>query len=183
MQRYVKLYSDVLKPEICKEMIDLFDANPAQQQPFVDKVMDFKQINLFQHKDVWQKHIDTIVQLFLAGVKQYKDECKIKDLVQWPENYGFEEFRMKRYEPNQGRFDLHTDVNNMKSAKRFLAFFIYLNSGDDGGTRFPDLDIDVPRIEGSMLMFPPLWTYPHIGLMPLKAPKYIIGSYLHYLED
>jgi len=30
-------------------------------------------------------------------------------------------------------------------------------------------------------MFPPLWTHKHTAHKPLKEPKYIIGSYLHYV--
>ena len=183
MQRYVKLYNNVLDPVICKEMIDLFEANPQQHEKYVTSIMDFKQINLIVHDETWKKYNEILKFLFTAGVKKYKEECKIESGIQWPTTYAFEQFRMKRYEPNEGRFDLHTDVNDMASSKRFLAFFLYLNGGEDGETDFPYLNVTVPRIEGGLLMFPPLWTYPHAGNMPKKAPKYIVGSYLHYVED
>jgi len=182
MQRYIKLYSDVLSSDLCNEMIEMFDANPEQQEVVQTDTMDFKQIKLFQHKETWVKFNTALADVFFAGLNQYKQECNIKDTIQWPTKYGFEEFRMKRYEPKQGKFDIHTDACNLETSKRFLAFFVYLNGGDDAGTKFPDLDIEVPRLQGSMLMFPPLWTYPHAGLMPIHAPKYIVGSYLHYTE-
>jgi len=34
---------------------------------------------------------------------------------------------------------------------------------------------------GRMLMFPPMWTHLHAGTKPIEKPKYIIGSYLHYV--
>jgi hypothetical protein len=144
--------------------------------------MNFKQINLIKNKDTWDKYNNILTQTFMAGIEQYKHDCGIQIPMMWPEKYGFEEFRLKRYEPNEGRIDTHTDVNDLNSAKRFMVFFIYLNGGDDGFTDFPTLNITPPRIQGSMIMFPPLWTYPHTATIPKKERKYIVGSYLHYLE-
>ena len=182
MLRYVKYYKDVLSPTVCNKMIDLFEAHPEQQEEIISPVMDFKQINLMQHTDIWAKYNEILFKTFEKALAQYKRECKIQDIVQWPTEYGYEQYRMKKYEPGKGKFDLHTDATDLTSAKRFLVFFLYLNTGDDGGTRFPDLKVTTPRVRGSLLMFPPLWTYPHAGLMPMKGPKYIVGSYLHYLE-
>jgi hypothetical protein len=41
--------------------------------------------------------------------------------------------------------------------------------------------IKVQPKAGRLLMFPPLWTHPHIGMMPISNAKYIIGGYLHYI--
>ena len=183
MKRYIKLYDNVISKQDCEEIISLFDSNPDQHEEHNNDLMNFKQINMIQHRDTWSKQIDILSSAFLKGLEQYKYECRIETGVQWPENFSFEEFRIKRYEPGQGVFNLHTDVNDYNSAIRFLVFFVYLNSGSDGGTDFPTLGVTAPRKQGSMIMFPPLWTYPHAGLMPLKAPKYIVGSYLHYLKD
>ena len=34
---------------------------------------------------------------------------------------------------------------------------------------------------GRMIAFPPFWTHPHTGMKPISGPKYIIGTYLHYV--
>ena len=67
------------------------------------------------------------------------------------------------------------------SAKRFLVFFLYLKDNKEGYTSFPEYDLKVKPKAGRLLMFPPLWTYKHIGHKPIEVPKYIIGSYLHYV--
>jgi hypothetical protein len=41
--------------------------------------------------------------------------------------------------------------------------------------------LTIERESGKLIMFPPLWTHPHKGDMPVGNPKYIIGSYLHFL--
>ena len=35
--------------------------------------------------------------------------------------------------------------------------------------------------KGDMLMFPPMWTHLHAGEKPIDKPKYMVGSYLHYV--
>jgi len=30
-------------------------------------------------------------------------------------------------------------------------------------------------------MFPPMWPWLHAGQKPINKPKYIVGSYLHYV--
>ena len=185
MKQYVKIYNDVLDKETCENMIKLFDDHEEQHEIQNNELMNFNQINLIKYKDTWQPYIQLLSGVFKKAIEQYKHQCSINTPIQWPESYNFEEFRLKRYEPNQGIFDLHTDVNDYLSAKRFLVFFIYLNGAsdpNDGGTEFPLLNAICPRTQGAMLMFPPLWTYPHKGLMPKTSRKYIIGSYLHYLE-
>ena len=78
-------------------------------------------------------------------------------------------------------FKEHVDVMDYASAKRFLVFFLYLNENEGGLTSFSEYGINVKPEAGRMLMFPPLWTHKHAGTMPIKEPKYIIGSYLHYV--
>ena len=82
---------------------------------------------------------------------------------------------------NVDEFKKHVDVTDYNSARRFLAFFIYLNDNKGGQTFFPDYKIKINPVAGKLLMFPPLWTHLHSGLKPIKNPKYIVGSYLHYV--
>ena len=102
----------------------------------------------------------------------------------WPKRYTFEEIRLKKYLPNdKDRFDPHVDSINIESAKRFLVFFIYLDNNKRGETNFPQLGLASPCVKGSLLMFPPLWPWLHQGMMPIDKPKYMVGSYLHYMLD
>jgi len=176
MERYIKLYNNVIEPNVCDAMIELFDKQDSVERK--NPIMDFTEINLMQNKEVWGQHTDYLSYTFRQVLEQYRTECKI---TSWPSKYAFEEFRMKRYEPNVGKFDKHVDVGDYSTARRFLAFFAYLNNGVSGETSFDDLGIVVPRSAGSVLVFPPMWTYPHTGRVPEMDPKYIIGSYLHYV--
>jgi hypothetical protein len=99
-----------------------------------------------------------------------------------PHQFSMEGMRIKCYRPNGlDQFKLHVDVADRASSGRFLSFLLYLNDSD-AGTEFPLEGKTVEAREGRLLMFPPLWTYPHIGHMPKDgSTKYILSTYLHYI--
>ena len=89
---------------------------------------------------------------------------------------------VSNYLPNGNEFfSPHVDVTNYGNANRFLVFFLYLDDNNAGQTSFPQLDIGSNCVKGSLLMFPPMWPWLHAGEKPIDKPKYIIGSYLHYV--
>ena len=79
------------------------------------------------------------------------------------------------------QFGNHVDVNSHESARRFLVFFLYLDDNEKGNTSFPQHRIISECQKGSCLMFPPMWPWLHAGEKPINKPKYIVGSYLHYV--
>ena len=95
----------------------------------------------------------------------------------------FEQLRIKKYEPGtEDQFDLHCDIQDHQSAKRYLAFLCYLNEDFTGGTtEFPYHELTIQPKTGRVLVFPPTWQYPHRGLPVIEGePKYIMSTYLHY---
>ena len=41
--------------------------------------------------------------------------------------------------------------------------------------------MSVPAEKGSVVVFPPMWMYPHEGEMPKEKPKFIMSTYFHFL--
>ena len=125
--------------------------------------------------------VDGLYTTLRVHVERYRKDCNIK-VKQWPDKFGFEQIRFKRYLPNdKDEFKEHVDVGDYDSARRFLVFFLYLNNNFDGRTSFSEYDMEVWPKAGRLLMFPPTWTYLHTGHKPKLESKYIIGSYLHYV--
>ena len=99
---------------------------------------------------------------------QYKIDTKSKYIPQFKK---LEEFRVKRYYNNGNeRFDEHVDVTDFYSSMRALAFLFYLND-NDGNTLFPSHDLNIEPVSGRVIVFPPTWEYPHLGLPPKKGIK------------
>ena len=192
MDRYIKIYDDVIDADSCNMLIGKFEMAEEDQYENVrqaerDKAIAFTQINLVNNED-WASVQNGMLQVFQDYIMAYINDCKIQP-KQWPETYGYEAIRMKRYQNNNyDRFDPHVDVKNYETSRRFLAFFIYLNDVDEGGeTEFININkpgtyipLKITPRRGRLLMFPPLWMYYHAGLKPVSNNKSLIHSYCHY---
>jgi prolyl 4-hydroxylase len=182
MENYIRTYDNVLSPENCASLIEKFEASKDQQKRTeLFGHRHFTEINTVEHKD-WEPFVKGVFTALSPYIKQYAEDCKIDRVKQWPEKFGFEQIRFKKYEVNdKDEFKEHVDVGDYASARRFLVFFLYLANNEAGQTSFPEYNLSIQPKAGRLLMFPPLWTYKHIAHKPVQTPKYIIGSYLHYL--
>ena len=181
-KNYINVYDDVLNAGQCQHLIEKFEDSKQQwTKTELEGHRSFTEVNINLNPD-WQEYVDLLYKALRPYVDKYREDNKIDIPKQWPEEFGFEQIRFKKYEPNgKDFFDEHVDVLDYASAKRFLVFFLYLKDNKGGHTSFPEYDLKVEPKAGRLLMFPPLWTYKHIGHKPIKEPKYIIGSYLHYI--
>ena len=178
---YVVILDDAIPKNLCEEMIQIYDSCPDVSARDTD-YYSFSEINMSQHPSF--KDADNMVRSITQKVYDfYKDYTKSEFL---PTNYGFEEQRIKKYEPNdKDQFDWHTDVGDYSSARRYLVMFYYLNNVEEGGeTAFRlgnEYDYLVKPKAGRVICFPPMYMYPHKGMKPISGPKYIISTYGHYL--
>lgn len=178
--KYVKVYDDVIPADYCEHLIDKFHEHQDRWEVHENDLYTFNQMNLPSNMDLYEKDVNILMQIFDKMVERYKYDCELAT-IQFPEEYGFEAVRMKHYPANVGEFKPHVDANDLESIKRFLVFFLYLDEGEGGETALYDQGINIPRKPGRLLMFPPMWNYPHAGNMPVGTDKHIIGSYLHYV--
>jgi prolyl 4-hydroxylase len=131
--RFVSYYDDVIPKDLCRTMIEKFETNVDQQE---DTILEghrcFKEINITKYEE-WKPMQDKLFGAlqFVLGIyaKQWKIDEKIL-----PEELGYEQFRMKRYLPNdRDEFRFHVDVQSYATARRFLVAFWYLNDVEEGG--------------------------------------------------
>ena len=127
MDRYIKVYDDVIDADSCNLLIGKFESAEEDQYEIIrqaerDKAIAFTQINLANHAD-WASVQNGMLEVFQDYILQYINDCNIQP-KQWPQTYGYEAIRIKRYLDNDyDRFDPHVDVMNSETSKRFLAFF------------------------------------------------------------
>lgn len=186
LNHFIRVYPGILEPELCARLIDLFESN-AQQHEAIDQSPrgpKFTQLNLTNLKAsirVAPTHA-ALEHAFKNALDRYQRDVGVGSTL-WPQRFGFEQFRIKRYRAEAGEsFPPHVDVADYASARRFLACFFYLNETDGGQTQFlPNTGPSVDPQPGSVMMFPPLWLYPHSGEPVKSGAKYIVGTYLHYL--
>ena len=184
MDNYIRIYENVMSPEKCKHLINMFESDTEHHEvQDCGSEATLTQINLLHSPDtIWKEEVNNLANVIMNSVEQYKKDCEIED-NQWPEKFGFEPPKIKRYMPGgQDRFPDHVDVLDHKTAKRFLVAFLYLDDNEKGETVLSPKDgrfVSFCTL-GSLLLFPPLWPWRHAGMTPIDKPKYIVGSYLHY---
>ncbi|NBV27499.1 2OG-Fe(II) oxygenase [bacterium] len=177
----IKVYDNSLEPKVCVELVNIFEnLKELHERIENNKKPNFTQLNLTEVSKN-DKKINSIHQLLIKKTFEYKkDYYNFIDERCFPLENTFEQFRIKKY-LNDGNdtFDCHVDVTDYASARRFLSFMWYLNDVEDGGeTIFNNLSIKPET--GKLIVFPPLWMFPHIGKPPLSNNKYILSTYLHY---
>ena len=186
LKDFIRVYDNVLDPNVCKNAIKLFEENEEAQDRWEQSHKpQFTQMNvtLLAEKDGNQPW--GVIQNELIKSIQSTSELYMRDTACspfWPPKNSIEQIRMKKYSVDtEDRFDIHIDVGDYATARRFLVMFFYLNTVEEGGeTSFPNLEMKIKPKLGSVLCFPPLWMYPHLGEQPISNDKYIIGTYLHY---
>ena len=174
----VKIYDNILPDDVCKSLINFFETN-QKNQLFVneDYCPCFTEFNI---NNISKKLVNGLVPYTLKVYQNYKKDTKSEYIPPFEE---LENFRIKRYLTNGNeRFDEHVDVTDYDSSMRALSFLFYLNS-NDGNTLFPSHNLNIQPVSGRVIVFPPTWEYPHLGLAPKSNPKYIMSTYVHYGEN
>lgn len=178
---FIQVYENALEKNICDFLISLFDQVSDKHEKYDNNGKpNFTQFNLTENRELTEE-VNKVHNHIIQNIFQYKD--KYYEYVNknvFPEDNAFEQFRIKKYEVGgNDRFDTHVDVLDYASARRFLSFMWYLNDVNEGGkTVFKDYEIQ-PK-QGTLVVFPPLWLFPHRGEPPISNSKYILTGYLHY---
>ncbi len=170
----------ILKPDICTTLIENFEDHPDSHVRRFNEVQQFTELNLHDVSPDLAKIV--AIKGVQKAAEAYADVHLPWGNRFWPENYGLEQIRVKRY--NEGDcFKQHVDIGSLESSKRFLAFLFYLNDDYEGGeTLFKTPDNHMVRpLKGNVVVFPPTWQYPHSGLPVTRGTKYIMSSYLNYV--
>jgi len=169
-----------LDKKTSEDLITTYYKNEDKRVRRLNRVQSFTELNYNQVSD--DHTLNCLVRKVRTLVNIYKDHNPTGGRF-FPEKYGVEEFRIKCYNEDEDCFSPHVDVGDANSSKRFLAFLFYLNDNFDGGNtvfKLPEKHIITPE-QGSVLMFPPTWQYPHEGKPVIAGTKFIMSTYLHYV--
>ena len=183
---YCVYVENQLPSKICDDLVNLFESVPDQYLNRIETKNNrprFTQFSFSREKNLNEELYRTVCQYLVKAVEYYR--IKIKSFSEWaPEHLYFENIRIKRYiSEDKDEFDTHVDVWHNKNEERYLSFMWYLNDVTDGGaTEFTELDFKVQPKKGALIMFPPIWMFPHKGHLLNSGKKYLLSTYLHYPE-
>jgi len=185
LKHYIRVYDHNLDAALCQKMIGSFHSLEKLQRRNgrgIRKGLEgssWTELNVSKLSDA--TFLDMFRQTIAAALARYNRDIGLT--IALPNSATFSDLIMKRYRPEgDERFQLHFDAIN-HVANRYLVFLWYLNDVAEGGeTRFPQLEHSVESRSGRLLMFPPYWMYQHEGLPPRTGDKYILSTYLLFVD-
>lgn len=188
LSHYVRVYDNAFTETFCKFLIEQYENKKEEfsTQRLSEHQWDFdyrcfEEVNICA-EDVFKPYLTQYYERINDVYKQYIKDIGSKYL---PSDASLESARLKKYDNNDvDQFGWHTDVGDLKSASRFLVMFTYLNDVEEGGQTEFESNIEdgftvTPKC-GRIVVFPPMWMFPHRGKKPISNPKYILSTYLHY---
>ena len=94
-----------------------------------------------------------------------------------------ESIKIQKTKPGQGYHVWHCEHTNLISSRRLLFVILYLNNIEYGGeTEFLYQSLRIPPVQGTLLFAPSSFTHTHRGNPPLKENKYIITTWIEFVE-
>lgn len=171
---YISPFEDVLSEEQLRELQALAATEPHERVSVGEG--GFDQWNVTLANPALAEEIAALQQQLLV---RYIETNQLSREM-FPERWGFEEPRLKRYR-GEDWFPPHVDVADRHSARRFLAFLFYVQAPKEGGeTVWLPQSVKVEPKDGACVVFPPLWPWLHYGAKS-KGEKLILSGYLHYV--
>jgi hypothetical protein len=176
LQDFIRVYDNVVSPEICQKIIGEFDNHADRVEKHDTDLYKFNQLNLNNTPE-----LEGLANAYIGSlVPYYEDYFKSLNMRQYVEFSGYEHVRVKKYLKNSDdEFKAHVDVADKTTAVRYLVSILYLND-NNGVTEFPHLGMAVLPRAGRLVVFPPTWMFPHSGNKPTDNDKYIMMTCLHY---
>jgi len=91
--------------------------------------------------------------------------------------------KIQKSEKSQGYHMWHCENDCIKTGNRVALIILYLNDLDEGGeTEFLYQSLRIAPSKGRMIICPSDWTHTHRGNPPLKDEKYIITTWIEFIE-
>ena len=128
MSQFIKLYKNVLPPNLCSNIIDTYEKLWREQEEEIKEMSlcysdsglklcgacDCQRLDIMQHPEM-RDHFYQVIHRFQYLVSQYKRDV-IADDCQFPQTYKYENFRVKRFlRAGNQQHDTHVDVTNALS--------------------------------------------------------------------
>lgn len=185
LKDYVRVFDNTVTEELCVNTILLFNGSKKIYKLDRPNMIQCSAVNATEESEVdnnpvWQQFQKAIVPAFTATAIQYYKQTECDKF--WPSKNALEQIKILKYSAaDKDFFNIHTDVGDQESSRRFLAYQVFLNDVDSGGeVEFPTLGLKIAPKRGRVLVYPSVWLYPTIDHKSFSQDVYKLTSYLHY---
>jgi hypothetical protein len=195
--KFIYRNNESLSPEICKEIIEIFEASNKKYngctiggvQKSIKNTTDllmgdseWDKINILLRNELYynlKKHLSKLNTS--EDFKSKYNNTTVDDYKINFDNISIDQFMTQKYKANDGRYVYHTDslIELSKSRSRFMTYLWYLNDVVEGGETTFYGEYQIKPTTGKLILFPSCWTFPHCGKMPVSSDKYIITGWIY----
>jgi hypothetical protein len=197
---FIHRIPNLLSKEFCKDLIDLFEKSNLKKKGASYVVNDSGVFTLNENttkkstdisinagfiedavecgEPEWFEYVQYINSKLEKGLDSYILEHPALDKIQ---KFDLEGYNIQRYLPGEGFFNWHCENSGYPGGNdRVLAWMIYLNDVEAGGTQFKSQNHTETAEAGKFVIWPAFWTHFHKGQINETQTKYIItGWYKH----
>ena len=183
MENFVEIYKNAISSDDCKIIID--DINSCCLLPgTMGGVVNPEMKDLLVSPRYFTDHspVSLIIANSLESCKEeyIKKHPQLNRIHKWDVN---DAYNLQKYNPGQGYHISHCENAGGSSLMRVLAWMIYLNTVNSGGTTsFDNYNIQTTSVEGSLLIWPAFWTHFHHGVVSSTETKYIATGWCSYSD-
>jgi len=172
---------NALTHDICKNIIERFEASPTQQYPGRVGQAAVEETSIKQSTDLvvsgkenWQDVDQIFFHSAALAIRTFREHFPY-----FGGPFKDEGYNIQRTEPGQ-HYHWHIDGGSHTFSQRQLVIIWYLNDvpGPGGETEFSYQGVKIPPEEGKMLLFPPFWTHEHRGITLESGIKYIATTWV-----
>lgn len=190
---FIRLYADVISADLCEQIINRYDANPAiHRDGWVGNnviARNIKRCREVPLSDHWRDLDNAVFDGVKRLIDNYAKDVPFFGLIKGASNIKDTYYIMQVYSPagaatfedGADGFDWHADAIGAITRDRILAVIIYLNDVERGGeTQFRSQPVTVKPKSGYALVFPPTFDYEHRGQPPVDTRKIILTTFIVY---
>ncbi len=178
---FIVAYPRALSAEVCRGIIEKFEGDRRKRASKTASGTSGagrsgEQLDMAGHAE-WAELKKIVTDKTIECLHDYAKRFSSLEFILKSEEITLSPPVIERVEPGQG-FDWHIDSGPLGTARRFLSALTYLNDIDEGGkTEFPLQGAALRPEQGTIVMFPPFWLFPHRGAPPTTATKYKMTAY------
>ena len=180
-ETFIAVYGNCLEKSQCDLIIERFESALKRTVTLStsDNSIDRKDIALFSH--AVPQVVNIIVQVMNECLSKYREEYHCLDsLVQ----ISSDEIKLQKTEPRGGFHKWHCEAARVATAKRVLAWTLYLNDipEGEGETEFVWQGVRIVPKAGNFAIWPAAFTHVHRGNPVYSCDKYIATGWFSLIK-
>ena len=181
LRDFIVAYDGALSADVCNAIVTKFEHDPRRQPSktaagAIEAERSGTQIDMASHPE-WADLKKIVTTRTVEYLHEYAKRFSSITFILMKEEIFLSPPVVERVDPGQG-FEWHIDSGPQGTARRFLSALTYLNNIEKGGfTEFPLQNTALKPKQGTIVLFPPYWLFPHRGVSPAQETKYKMTAY------